>query len=84
MRDLIDDAEAVAEVCRIGRAIEEGMAEWEREVRRWRPAAGGGHDPELRAMWQAELARGQLPDLLSRDIPPDGGNPEGAKKTCQK
>lgn len=78
----MDDAEAVGAVCQLGREIEEAMqtAEAEAELRRWRPIPGGGHDPELRALWQAELARNELLDVLPGDKPGNGANTGGAER----
>ena len=78
----MDDAEAIRSVCRLGNELEKGLmdAETEAEIRRWRAMPNGGHDPELRALWQAELVRNELLDVLPGDKPGNGANTGGAER----
>ena len=73
--DLIDDEEAVKEVCRIGTSIEHGLNEAERELRRWRSMPNGGHDPEmLDVQGTPDMVRNVLLALLSSRKPADEAN----------
>lgn len=66
-RELMDDAQAVAEVCALGSQIEKGLMEAEKaartetpeeteaELRAWKGAPNGGHDPEWVAKWASSL-----------------------------
>ena len=87
MDQLMDDAEAVGAVCRLGRELEEGMisAEAEAEIRRWRPMPNGGHDPEcVRSLREAAAAEGNawgcLRGVLPGNITENGENTGGAEK----
>lgn len=70
-RELMDDAQAVAEVCALGSQIEKGLieaekatrteatkaTEAERELRRWKSPPNGGHDPEYQRAWALAVSR---------------------------
>jgi len=78
-RELMDDAQAVAEVCALGSQIEKGLIEAEKaastetpeeteaELRRWGPTPNGGHDPECRAAWLAQVSR--MPPIRGPESP---------------
>lgn len=75
--------EAVRITCEIGLKIDKGLSEAEKHLRTWRTMPNGGHDPALMSSLQEpDLARGLMPQVLPGDIPPDGGNAEGATNTC--
>lgn len=68
-RELMDDAQAVAEVCALGSQIEKGLIEAEKAtrtetpeeteaaLRAWGPPPNGGHDPEYQRTWASEVSR---------------------------
>lgn len=78
-RELMDDAQAVAEVCALGSQIEKGLIEAEKatrpetsketetELRRWGPTPNGGHDPECRRAWALEVSR--MPEISDSPHP---------------
>ena len=82
---LMDQDEAVGEVCRIRLEIEEGMKAAEEEIRRWKPMPNGGHDQSYVRQLREEAARegnvgGRVPGVLFRNQPENGSNTGGTER----